>query len=646
MQLKNTKESHTIFKDDKLLTLSDYLNGYQNDERKFNQDFQELLKYSKTLNDKLHTLKVKESERSLLISGTLIALTDQAFCSSYKLKNPKSLANALITTIEEKLTEVQNFYIENIISSYSFISTHTILAVRENELRDIIDEIDEKINNFIKTYKYFDTLGQFYIEFLRYANNDKGLGIVLTPPHITELFTDITNINKDSIVLDTCTGTGGFLISAMQKMIIDAGGDEKKELQIKAEQIVGVEIQHDIFSLLCSNMYIHGDGRSNLFKGGCFDETIKNEVSKFKPNVGFLNPPYKSNKDDLEELEFILNNLEQLQKGSLCVAIVPMLCAMYNKGIGLELKAKLLKNHTLEAVFSMSDELFHNSNVAVVTAIMVFRAKEKHPVNYKTYFGYWKDDGFIKIKNIGRTDFYNRWELIKQHWLESYRNRDEIIGHSIKKSITPKDEWCSEAYIATDYSTLTDSDFIQNIKQYLTYLFNRSDNVSLNISSKSNTHIELKMDSWDTFKYTDIFDIVKGKRLTKKEQSNGNYPYVSSSSLNNGIDNMIGNGFTDENCLTFACYGSIGEVFYQDEQVWVSDNANVFYLKNKKLNSYIALFLVTLLRLEQFRFSYGMTGKKERLEGFTIKLPIDKQGNPDWKLMENYIKSLPYSSNL
>lgn len=646
LQLKNTKEAHPIFKEDKLLTLSDYENGYQTNEKKFNQDFQELLKYSKILNDKFHILKVKESERSLLISGTLIALTDKAFCSAYKLKNPKSLSKYLISTIEEKLTNVQNQHIENIISSYSFIKTHTILSIQENELKNIINEIDEKINNFIKTYKYFDILGQFYIEFLRYANNDKGLGIVLTPPHITELFSEIANINKDSVILDTCTGTGGFLISAMRQMIIDAGGDKEKELKIKSKQIIGVEIQHDIFSLVCSNMYIHGDGRSNLIKGDCFDKNIKEEVSKYKPNVGFLNPPYKSSKEDVEELEFILNNLEQLEKGSLCVSIVPMRCAIDGKKNGLMLKEKLLKNHTLEAVFSMPDELFHNSNVTVVTAIMVFRAKEKHLDNYKTYFGYWKDDGFIKIKNAGRTDFYNRWEPIKKLWLENYRNRDEVIGSSIKKSIKSKDEWCSEAYIKTDYSTLSHNHFIKNIKQYLTYLFNRSNNISLNIAPKNNNNIQLNTNKWKIFKYTYIFRIIKGKRLTKKDQSDGNYPYVSSSSLNNGIDNVIGNGYTDENCLTFACYGSIGEVFYQDEKVWVSDNANVFYLKDREFNPNIALFLVTLLKLEQFRFSYGMTGKKERLEGFDIKLPVNDINEPNWEFMEKYIQSLSYSSNL
>ena len=218
-----------MFEEDKLLSLMDYLNGYKSDEKKFNQDYQELLKYSKTLNDKLHSIKIPESQRSLLISGVLIALTDKAFCNAYKFQKPKDLSENLINTIKNKLTDVQNEHIAEIITTYSFIKTHTIISKEENKLRDIITEIDEKINNFLKTYRYYDILGQFYIEFLRYANNDKGLGIVLTPPHITELFSEIANVNKDSIVLDNCAGTGGFLISAMRKMIKDAKGDSKKE---------------------------------------------------------------------------------------------------------------------------------------------------------------------------------------------------------------------------------------------------------------------------------------------------------------------------------------------------------------------------------------------------------------------------------
>ena len=200
----------------------------------------------------------------------------------------------------------------------------------------------------------------------------------------------------------------------------------------------------------------------------------------------------------------------------------------------------------------------------------------------------------------------------------------------------------------TDYSVLDKINFIDNTKSFLAYklLVKNSDFSVLAQPVTTSEEYRINTDDWRYFQYKSIFQIKKGKRLTKKDQSDGTVPYVSSSSLNNGIDNYIGNGNTDENCISFACYGSIGEVFYQEKKVWVSDNANVFYLREKKLNPYLAMFLITVLRLEQFRFSYGMTGKKERLQNFYIKLPVTENGKPDWDYMEKFIKSLPYSSSL
>jgi hypothetical protein len=146
--------------------------------------------------------------------------------------------------------------------------------------------------------------------------------------------------------------------------------------------------------------------------------------------------------------------------------------------------------------------------------------------------------------------------------------------------------------------------------------------------------------NWKWFRYDEIFVIKKGKRLTLADQFSGNIPYISSSSLNNGVDNYIGNGYTDENCISFACYGSIGEVFYHSGRVWISDNANVFYIKGNALNKYIAFFLMPLLYKEQYRFSYGMTGKKERLKSFKIKLPVKNDKKPDWQWIENYVKDI------
>ena len=655
LQLKGTEQYHKIFKDDSFLSLKDYLNGYRTDERKFNQDFQELLKFSKNLNDTLHTLKVPESNRSLLISGALIALQDRAFVSGYKYQKPKELAENLINTIKNKLTDVQNKHIEDIITSYSFIKTHTILSKQENKLRDIIETVDKKINNFIKTYKYFDTLGQFYNEFLRYANNDKGLGIVLTPPHITELFSEIANVNKNSIALDTCTGTGGFLISAMKKMIIDAGADTNKIKKIKSEQIIGVEFQHSIFSLTCSNMYIHGDGRSNLIKGNCFDEKVIEQVKKFKPNVGFLNPPYKSSKDDIEELDFILNNLEQLQKGSLCVAIVPTSCMLADSGKELELKEKILKNHTLEAVFSMPNELFYNSNVSVATCIVVFRAKEKHPDNFKTYFGIWNDDGFIKIKNIGRTDYYHKWELIKKQWIENYRNKDEIIGHSIKKAITKNDEWVAEDYIKIDYLKTKKEDFEKFLFEYVGSLFllKKIDNIKKDSKIKKELDIKNKK-----FKYFDLtgknglFLIQKGERLNKNQRVEGEIPLLTSTSLNNGISNFIDYESFKESKKIFEnkiTIDMLSNVFYHGYNYFSDDNIHTLILKDEYKNfdnQYVSLFIATLLQNIKIRYNYGRQVRLKRLEKETVTLPVDDKNNIDWKFIEEYIKSLAYSSNL
>ena len=655
LQLKGIEQYHKIFKDDSFLPLEDYLNGYQTDERKFNQDFQELLKYSKTLNDNLHTLKVPESNRSLLISGALIALHDKAFRNAYKYQKPKELAENLINTIKNKLTDVQNKHIEDIITSYSFIKTHTILANKENKLRDIIEAVDKKINNFIKTYKYFDTLGQFYNEFLRYANNDKGLGIVLTPPHITELFSEIANVNKDSIALDTCTGTGGFLISAMKKMIIDAGADTNKIKKIKLEQIIGIEFQHSIFSLTCSNMYIHGDGRSNLIKGNCFDEKVIEQVKKFKPNVGFLNPPYKSSKEDIEELEFILNNLEQLQKGSLCVAIVPTSCMLADSGKELELKEKILKNHTLEAVFSMPNELFYNSNISVATCIVVFKAKEKHFDNFKTYFGIWNDDGFIKIKNIGRADYYHKWELIKKQWIENYRNKDEIVGHSIKKAVTKNDEWVAEDYIKIDYLKTKKEDFEKFLFECIGSLFLLKKIDSIKKDSKIKKELNLKNKKFKYFDLTGkngLFLIQKGERLNKNQRVEGEIPLLTSTSLNNGISNFIDyNSFKEskkifENKITIDM---LSNVFYHGYNYFSDDNIHTLILKDKYKNfdnQYVSLFIATLLQNIKIRYNYGRQVRLKRLGKETIALPVDNKNNIDWKLMENYIKSLPYSSNL
>ncbi|MBL1181612.1 MAG: N-6 DNA methylase [Bacteroidetes bacterium] len=473
LHLKNESRATEIFSD-KLLSAQDYLDGYLKSPEKFRQDYNTLLEFTKKLNEKLHTYKILESQRSLLISCILIALEDDAFKTSYTKKTtPKSLADFLTKTVSEKLEEanISGKKLENLNIQFGFIKTDTSLSTKDKLLKELIDEIDANINQFIKTHEYFDVLGQLYVEFLRYANVDKGLGIVLTPPHITELFADLAQVNKNSIAFDNCTGTGGFLISAMKKMIADAKGDSKKIAEIKSKQLIGVEYQAHIFALAVSNMYIHQDGKTNIINGSCFEEEIIKLVKTKKPTVGFLNPPYKGDKkNDTDEFEFILNNLSCLVDGGTCVAIVPMQSALATSGKILGLKQTLLNKHTLEAVVSMPDELFFNSKVNVVSCIMVFTAHKPHPKGKETFFGYYKDDGFVKRKILGRIDALGKWNEIKQKWISNFINRKSEVGFSINKAINPSMEWCAEAYIETDYSSINPKDFEQSIANYIAFL--------------------------------------------------------------------------------------------------------------------------------------------------------------------------------
>ncbi len=468
------------FLGDELLSLENYLDSLLKDNRKYNQDYQKLLEYSKELNETLHGKKyeIPEGLRALLVSGIIIGLQSNDFHIHGKdggIKKSKILAQDLVKEISRNLNEANlgAEKVENLKKVYEFITTHRNLCEVENNLYDLIKEIDKNVNQFIKNYQYFDILGQFYIEFLRYANGDKALGIVLTPPHITEFFAEIAEVNKDSVVVDNCTGTGGFLISAMKKMIMDAKDNKNKIREIHKNQLVGIESQPHIFALAVSNMFIHGDGKSNIYPHSCFDKVGGQLLTEFirekhAPNIGMLNPPYRTKKAGIQEWEFILNNLEMLSKGGKCVAIIPTSCVLAQSGEELELKNKLLNKHTLEAVFSMPDQLFYP--IGVITSVVLITAHQPNKDSY-TYLGYYKDDGFVMRRHRGRLDYYNRWKNLKEVWLAGYKSKQAKADFAEVKQLKGEDEWCAEAYMETDYSKLNQEDFEKTIRDYVGFKF-------------------------------------------------------------------------------------------------------------------------------------------------------------------------------
>jgi type I restriction-modification system DNA methylase subunit len=582
-----------------------------------------------------------------LIGGILVSLRNNAFKQGYlKHESVKSLIDALYSTICTELdrTGISPSNLEILKRAFAFIKSNTSLTdeMEGKEFTErLISDIDRQINSFIQTHKYFDALSQFYIEFLRYANADKGLGIVLTPPHVTDLFTELSDINKDSVVFDNCCGTGGFLVAAMRKMIQETKGDKNKEKKIKEEQIIGIEYQPHIYALLISNMIVHQDGKTSMYLGDCFKDSKKVQ-QKYSPSIGLLNPPYKTKGTPIEELEFVLDNLDTLKEGGKCVAIVPLSCVTETTGMAKELKHRILKQHTLEAVMSMPENLFHGQT-NVVTCILVITAHKPHPTGKKAWFGYWRADGFVLVKNRGRIDKNHTWESIKSQWVNAYRNREMIDGFSLSKEVTAKDEWCVEAYMETDYSKITQEEFVEAVQDYY----------SPKKDAVTNNSVNLNINMWQSFSYSDLFlppqrgtlDNIQGVKNRRE-----GLPVVSATTRNNGVIGYSEKHNEEQfpaNCITIATtgQGSVGFPTFQGRPFIATTNVTVLIPKFE-CDKYIGLFICTVIKKDRYKYSWGRIINDTRLGTAKIKLPADNNGNPDWQLMEDYIKSLPYSSNL
>ena len=171
---------------------------------------------------------------------------------------------------------------------------------------------------------------------------------------------------------------------------------------------------------------------------------------------------------------------------------------------------------------------------------------------------------------------------------------------------------------------------------------------------------------WRDFRYDEIFEIKKGFYNKKPENHTGTeIPFIGAIDNSNGISEYYSMQDIDEasktgddknvpieqklfegKCITVSNNGSVGYAFYQEKKFTCTHDVNPLYLKDRELNPFIAIFLCTLIEKEKFRWAYGRKWRPKRMPDSIIKLPVTKEGKPDWLFMEDYIKSLPYSANI
>lgn len=481
---KKETEEYKEVNDKKLLRIEDYLQIF--DDQFFISDFytRDIALKAMELNEEFHLRSITEDKRCTMVSGMLLALIDEKFTSEYESQSSiKDLGQAMLAAIDA-VFEAEEDMVRNrsaLIAEFSTLLNEPLFAhetINNTTTHKAEDTLSTAKDFILYLQKYvfplvkhsnigYDVLGRFYIEFIRYAQSQQKQGLVLTPPHITELFCDLAEIRISDIVYDPCCGTGGFLVSAMQRMFKIAGNDTKLRRNIRQHQLCGVEMRPAMYAYACSNMRFRGDGKSNIYNGDCFlhERLIK---ENHKPTVAMLNPPYDvGSAGQMKFIEHALNTINPQSEGRV-VAIVQMSCAIKDEKELKAVKARILSKHHLKALLSMPDDLFYP--IGVVTCIMVFEANKPNE-GRKTWFGYFKDDGFEKRKHLGRIDARNKYAAIKERWISAYKNQDEIPGLSVRKEVTANDEWCAEAYMETDYSTLCDEDFLKKMKEYIAFKF-------------------------------------------------------------------------------------------------------------------------------------------------------------------------------
>jgi len=423
------------------------------------------------MHDCLREIKVVEAHKPIFIAGILIALSDEDFCKMYSgLPSFKSVMSSIQNAIESVLKNsgIKSDRAAYIKQVFKTLQDNTKFAeiplIQKKSINWYIEQLEMKIKPMMDyADSTVDALGVFYHEFIKYSGGDgSGLGIVLTPQHLTEFMCELSGVNKNSRVVDICCGSGSFLVTAMSKMFKQANPEETEK--IRKEQLYGIEFDDGLYTLAVANMIIRQDGKSNIYKGDCFNKTIADEIKAKNVNIGLINPPYSQT--DKCELEFTEQLLSVLTIGGTGVVVVPMSCAIGTKF--KDVRERLFKKHTLKAVFSMPDDIFYPTGTN--PCVMVWEAHKPHDNKQETFFGYCKNDGFVKRKKLGRIDYYNKWSGILAEWLKLYRNRDVVDGLSARACVNYDDEWLCEAYMKTDYSKLTQADFQKTVNDYLAYL--------------------------------------------------------------------------------------------------------------------------------------------------------------------------------
>ena len=273
-------------------------------------------------------------------------------------------------------------------------------SLGESLIKRLYIQIQNEILPYLTAELHLDFTGKIMNSLNDWVHleNDKANDVVLTPRYVTSFMAKLAHTDMDSYVWDCAMGSAGFLVAAMELMIRDAESKivddpvslEAKKRRIKKEQILGIEILGNVYILACLNMFLMGDGSSNIIIDNTFecDRVKDKDKFTFPATVFLLHPPYSEKGKGFNFVEFAL---DRMTKGYGCILIQENA----GSGNGLPFTKNILKNNTLVASIHMPADLFMGK-ASVQAGIYLFKVNQPHDPDSLVTFIDMSEDGYSR----------------------------------------------------------------------------------------------------------------------------------------------------------------------------------------------------------------------------------------------------------
>ena len=416
--------------------------------------------------------KVKPLDKSHLLSsieegntdGDIVVRKIKAFLKEKKI--PKEKMDLIVRTLENTLTTENINKVEN----------------NESQLKRVFTKIVDDLGIYYKIGLTTDFTGKLFNEMYGWLgfSQDKLNDVVLTPSYISTLLVKLSRVNKDSFVWDFATGSAGLLVAAMNEMLDDAKENitspqelTQKEIKIKAEQLLGLELLSSVYMLAILNMIMMGDGSSNILNQDSLRDFDGNygfgkTQDKFPADAFVLNPPYSAPGNGMV---FVQKALDMMSKGYASIIIQNSA----GSGKAKEYNIEILKNNTLIASIKMPIDIFIGK-ASVQTNIYVFKVGEKHKPKSRVKFIDFSNDGYTRSNRKKASNNLKNTANAKQRYEELINliefGESELNIFTKKEyyedTINPNDgaDWNKSAPIDTK-PTL--DDFKKTVSDYLSW---------------------------------------------------------------------------------------------------------------------------------------------------------------------------------